>query len=215
MRDSENNQLAQAEITQNFYTPDELDKLLVQKYKSFPRYFNYKNNEGKTDEATYKSAYDEAVRGLIDNLIKEQSRFSHIFQTDQGSVYFILPTGHSQRIKAEGGKFGLGSRQFMTKEIFFISPAEQERIFNIVREAQERRYNALLGTAIQTVPLSVGSHPVELNIEGYNPIFDARLERWEGSVIINGGGNELGIPNHAPQISNGIHIGHKITRVIK
>jgi hypothetical protein len=215
MRDNEISQLDQAEVAQNFYAPDELGAFLEHTYQSFPKYSSYKDSKGRTAEAAYYHAYDAAVRGLIDLLVKEQDRFKHIFQTDQGSMYFILSTGHSQRIKAEDGKFGPGSRQFMTKEIFFISPVEQERISNIVREAPERRYGALLGKQIHTISLSVGSHPVELNINGYNPVFDVRLDRKEGAIIMNGARNEWDDPNREPQISNGIHIGHPVVKIYK
>lgn len=78
----------------------------------------------------------QETRALLDTLLQEAHQFTSVFRTSNGSMYFVLPTGESQRVK-----FGLlldgktqGYRvQPMMKHIVFIDPKHWPQVQDLIQ----------------------------------------------------------------------------------
>ncbi len=80
----------------------------------------------------HKQLYEE----FIEKLLAQKNGFAHIFKTEKGSIYFILPSGKSMRIK--NLKYGY----------------ELQPIADKIEFAQE-------GSLIQNMSLGIGLEPYE------------------------------------------------------
>jgi hypothetical protein len=167
---------------------------------------------GKEDRQNYEEFYDKKYRELINRLIQEKDRFAHIFKTENGSVYFTLFSGHSQRIKAREGRFYDFSKQPMVNDHFFVSQKAKVRIMKIVEKA-DMDFSSLLECPIITTELKVGVYPVELNIYKYGTKFATKVERTRDNVVLKYQGKQSS--SIRPQISNGIHVGNQVVEILK
>ena len=79
------------------------------------------------------------IADLIENLLSEKEKFSQIFKTEKGSIYFGLDSGETLRIKNEAasGQPANYSIQPFTGNIFFVPKKEFERIFKIATDHWE------------------------------------------------------------------------------
>ncbi len=214
MGNSELNHPEQFEANIKPFTAEEF-QLLISEYKDDWRSSDfYKNSDGRIDEGKYHEFYNVEMRALIESLIKESERFKHVFQTSNGSSYFVLNSGESQRIKCSDNKFDSRSIQPLLNDLFFVSDAEFERLIKLVKGSY-LRYDALLGIPIEEVDFAVGAHPIELNMHHAPSPFDILLERSGNIMFLNAKKHEWDPPGLQGQISNGVHIGNRVVKIIK
>lgn len=93
------------------------------------------NQRTRIDEGKDIEKRKEIVLGLLEKLLAERERFKHVFKTDKGSTYFILETGESLRIKKQQPSKWQDEYEVqpLVKHIFFISPEEWSRIFEVIK----------------------------------------------------------------------------------
>ena len=196
------------------FTAEEFNSFLSKRRQEWLEREVGTNPNGHFDVTKYNEFYDRETRKLIDELIKESERFKYVFQTANGSIYFVLETGESQRLKCSQGKFEWSSIQPLLKNLFFVSGSESERILKLIRESY-KGYDALLGIPLEEVNLGVGVHPVELNMHHAPKDFDTLLERSGDRIVLKAQKHEWDDHNEPGQISNGIHIGNAVTNIVK
>lgn len=214
---------SQTEITEakiGPYTPEQLRSVFSEWNNKFIKSQTHSDSDETVDENIFNQLYDSHLRELIAKLIKEKEKFGHIFETEHGSVYFMLQSGESLRVKCSHGKFNEYSVNHVLKDIFFISESEQERLLDICKKSG-RHHDGVLGVPIEIVSLSEGSCPVELNMYDSDRKFDTAIMKSGNKVKLVApkfGWTQRFDFNEEDaqgQISNGIHIGHKITKVIR
>jgi hypothetical protein len=89
----------------------------------------------------------QKIAELIEELLSEKEKFNKIFKTKNGSIYFVLDSGESFRIKNDalpGEKTNYLINPFCSK-IFFVPEKEFEKISKIISDNWEV-YTRLLGT---------------------------------------------------------------------
>ncbi len=206
------------EVHKEVFTPESIEAEFWDWRKKLVNKKEYKLAE--KEEATFQIFFDKELKILINRLISEKERFGRIFQTKNGSVYFLLKSGESKRVKCKNGKYDEYSIQPLVKDIVFVGEQDQKEMLKKCEESY-RRYDAVLGMVLEEKVLEKGVCPVEFNLYHYDRSFDTSLVR-EGSrfKIIASKRNMWEDQNYLPedqrgQISNGIHIGNPITKIIK
>jgi len=151
---------------------------------------------------------------FVKKLLSEKERFSRIFRTSSGSIYFQVQTGETLRAKMMPDKYefeeGDGKHykfQPITTDLFFIPQSEIDRLNGV---------ELYPGEKIRTVPFGIGVSPFELNIRG----FGSKVVFEEG----NGGLFLIGTQRTYPEadktiemdhnLVGGIHKGHPIVEII-
>lgn len=143
----------------------------------------------------------QKIRELLD--MKE--KFQHVFTTNQGSHYFVIPSGESLRIKPKDSNDPI---QPVMKKIIFISDTENSRLLSLKKASQ------MIGMPLQIQSLMPGVHPLELGIVGTDePIY----EEGNGTLVLKGSkvrdfitGNDINTG-----FIGGTHLGNKVVDVIK
>jgi hypothetical protein len=154
--------------------------------------------------------HEEKIKKLIHDLLQRKEDFAHIFKTEKGSMYFVLPTGESFRMKLSGGHW---YPQPITKEIFFVGFEQSQ---NLKTKWREGNYSE----PIPLVDYQVGAAPIEMNLDDG----ESRniLEKNADTIILKG--SRVKLKNHQTGISEEhyspvplapIHRGHAIVEIIK
>jgi|GEM_PF-3761575 len=107
---------------------------------------NTENKIGDYEGAGREEFQQQKIAELIESLLGEKEKFSRIFKTEKGSIYFVLDSGESLRIKneAEREKPASYAIQPFTRKIFFVPKNEFERISKIMADHWEM-YGRLVG----------------------------------------------------------------------
>lgn len=150
---------------------------------------------------------------FVEELLAEKERFSKVFRTSKGSVYFNLQTGETIRAKmvddqyefdtGDGNHFML---QPMLNNLYFLSEDDAVRLM-MAGELHP-------GEKIKTVPYDLAVVPFEMNIQGFGDRVVFKEEngelllvgtKWTGEKTIDTSGNLVG----------GTHLGHPIIEILK
>src|SRR3990167_6690692 len=96
------------------------------------------------------------IKGCLDELFALKDGFEKVFETEWGSIYFLLKSGEVVRIKKED-EYYPNSWYIppVTKDIFFVSADEMQKVIN-------EYHKILSGKTINVVKCAVGVHPIEL-----------------------------------------------------
>lgn len=147
---------------------------------------------------------NEIIRRCLDELLALKDGFEKVFETEQGSIYFLLKSGEVVRIKKKD-EYYPNSWQIppITKNIFFVSADQLQKII-------DEYHKILSGKTIDVVKCGIGAHPIDLGL-----IDDAVLVYDEvGSDRVTFKGYKFSDGDFSENVS-GIHCGNKITRIIK
>jgi len=108
------------------------------------------------------------------------------------------------------GLEGFKAQPFMGK-IFFVDKDQ----YDVIQHSSRMDYLTIFDTEIQTLPLSEGVYPVELNAESLSVV--VVFESKNDSIIIRGSQYKNSLADSPPdkQIYGGIHIGHPVKKIIK
>jgi len=153
----------------------------------------------------YLDLVHQLHQNLVEKFIADKEKLAHIFQTEQGSYYFVLRSGHSWRIKSE--ERGLTSQPIIDN-IFFIDKKTAREILDDHSRGDAQN---LIDREIKCVDYQKGACPFEIGIHNYNrPAIEkaGRYIRILGTMPPDRDKLEK-------QISCGTHIGHEITEIIK
>ena len=102
------------------YTSQLQEELLVAERKA-------PGTAGMFDEQ--KKIYEQFIQRLLDS----SARFAHIFRTERGSIYFVLETGQSLRIKEQ--KYGY-ELQPLSTSIVYTEDGDETRPIDFSLAAQ-------------------------------------------------------------------------------
>lgn len=158
----------------------------------------------QTLEESSKERRQEIVKKFTEKLKNEKEKFQNIFETENGSLYFITKNGESLRIKKDGNEAKI---QPICRKVFFV----EEKTFNELMENRRYLDEYLLAHKIKTCPAKTGAHPFEFQIIGFPEII---YEVNEGELKIHGTKYEKGEEIQKSFVS-GFHLGHKIINIIK
>lgn len=153
----------------------------------------------------YQELVQKLHQNIIDNLISQKEKLSHIFQTERGSYYFVLNSGHSWRIKS--GEKGLVSQPIIDN-VFFVDNKEAD---DIIREIEKYGTNCLIGRDIECASFKKGVSPLEIGIHNANKPVLEKVGRWLKILGSRPRDKEVLEKN----ITCGVHIGHEINEIIK
>lgn len=147
---------------------------------------------------------NEIIKRCLDELLALKDGFEKVFETEQGSIYFLLKSGEVVRMKKKDEYYpNSWQMQPVRKDIFFVGAEEIQKIVS------EYKY-ILSGKTIEVVPCGIGAHPIDLSM-----IDDAVLVYDEiGSDRVTFKGYKFSDGDFSENVS-GIHCGNKITRIIK
>ena len=132
-------------------------------------------------------------------LEKHKNEYSNIFQTTNGSIYFVLDSGESYRIKYTDSN-GYDEQPICDK-IFFVDSKTKTEIEEAKNYFQPEK--KLLNKDWKTFPCKEGVFPIEFGIERF-----PKINFSEKKDYINISGDEQG------SFASGIHIGHSVIKEI-
>jgi len=163
---------------------------------------------GIQDQETHK-----LIEGLVEKLEQKKERFRQVFETEQGSKYFVTQQGESVRIKRTNGeRYAQGDLQPPTRKIFFIDQNEFDRL-------PDKRAEKLRDVKIRQAEYQEGAYPVELNIDGFGweIVFEEGEDPNGERYLVMKGSRPADheIDKSSDQLVGGFHMGHKITEIIK
>lgn len=216
-----NEQMFREQETNRPYSLDELLALQQKAEETVPT-ISYFVDQGKTvTEALWE--IDACIQGMVAEFVKQKDRFSHVFQTEQGSWYFALPQA-SFRIR--GPKFELRDGvQVPVRNYWDIESVVHHFAF-VTRETADRILLDLKGAfyeresySFETTPFAKGAVPIEFGSQGEQPRPD-RVQQEGSLVTLYGFAPRQSRIHPDQQIEfklNGypIHVGHSITEIVK
>lgn len=159
--------------------------------------FNMRRAMGGSSE--YSQLRQQRFAELREKLLGDKDRFQHIYKTMSGSLYFLLQSGESFRMKEEETGIGFGPEP-VTQAVIFVTPQQ-------LRQIQERNDDfrlALTSEPIQAQKCEVGMVPIEINMVGEPEI--SLLTDEDSMLTIQPG------PDRSIDI---YHIGHPISEVVR
>lgn len=183
-----------SEVTPKPLTPDELQAELKTLDESLD------NLVGR--DASFAEREDkrqQLLKEFIDKQIKGKDRYENIFRTEKGSIYFILVSGESLRVKQQEEGLKL---QPLCRKVFYVDPQQDKELSEF-----SKKYNfqeEIIGTPIKTITCDVGATPIEFGITHMPEI---KFTEEPGKITILG--DILG------DFASGYHRGHQITEIIK
>lgn len=170
--------------------------------------------------------YHPITDRVLSELMKHKEQFQLVFETEKGSLYFVLPNGQTLRFKHKnigtpevfGGErvtSGINaselppfySLQEKADKCVFLSAEEAERIRNTDRYSRNHMSRFLqLINHIQTVPIAVGVTPFELTLfsEKYKSLIEPDTSGRIDTVLL---AREYGLKAD--------HRGHPVSRIIQ
>lgn len=131
-----------------------------------------------------------------------------IFETSQGSIYKVMQSGQSSRLKA-----GSKEPEPNNEAIFYIEENEFRRITeNIVDEfGLFMNFDVLVGKRIKIVPLNIGVRPLELN--PVDQIEKIVYEIVDGYLMLFG--TRVGTAYKEGMLFGSLHFGHPVSKIVQ
>jgi hypothetical protein len=194
---------------QNEYRPYELaeflDRIKRIREQLKPIVLNARSRRENAIEAT------KIIEPFLEELLADKDRFSHVFQTARGSIYFQLKTGQALRFKRPGiGMFGVDAKALELPaeerwETASVAGIVEMAVFmnseNVQKLLANTTFNGEDPTVYEITTPALGMHPVELN-----PIGTAK-----NSYHISG--NQLSFTGKIAPSS--LHAGNEISAIFK
>jgi hypothetical protein len=146
---------------------------------------------------------DIEVEKFIEELLAEKDKFSKVFKTEHGSIYFVLEDGKSLRFKYS--LVGRDKIRPIKEKIFFISTEVGEELRRVPMRTN-------INKKIPLINYEVGATPLELNrISDQDKTI---YEELEGALILTGTIDQNG--NFTDMGAYGSwHFGHPVSEIIK
>ena len=117
-------------------------------------------------EKEIESALQEATKTFVEGLLQEKDRFSRIFSTQQGSLYFRLDGGESLRVKSkalENGERSMEVQPVMMK-VYFVEPGSIKRHENGYTSLRNNRWHSDKIMFSEQKEACIGSVPLEVGL---------------------------------------------------
>ena len=162
--------------------------------------------EAGVDTKEIISKKREFLENFVEKLKTMKEKFKFIFETENGSIYFVSKNGKSWRFKKEEGEDYFSDQPILNK-IIFISPEEREKYLEIQNTPLFQEL--LVGYSFQKSDISKGFFPLEIGAQGFREVV---FEETEKTLKIIGTkiNDEV-----EPIFASGIHLGHSISNIFK
>lgn len=136
---------------------------------------------------------------FVEKQIAEVDGYKKIFKTERGSIYFVLNTGESMRVKKTNEGLAI---QPICHKIFYVDTQQAEQLEQMMKGTfwQED----IIGVPISTVSLTEGVRPVEFGI-----INMPEINFSEEENILSIKGDNTGV------FASGFHLGSVVSEIIK
>ena len=96
------------------------------------------------------------LESFVSKQIEQSSRYKNIFRTEQGSVYFVLDTGESLRVRLGNGKWDLNP--IFSKIVYVAVPLKR----------QDELYRLYKNSVMAATACQIGMTPVEFSKTSLN-----------------------------------------------
>lgn len=155
----------------------------------------------------------EVVSNFLDALLSQKERFTHVYETEKGSTYFVLKSGESLRLKRsrdDEEKWGRYSVKPMMEKTVFI-PSETVELLKTKLHEGYSSTSSWIGIDFKMGEYEVGMHPFEINMvhqQGRRMFMETNNDtfRFVGS-------EEEGI-TYTDELNAAYHPGNKIIKII-
>ena len=175
--------------------------------------FDEKRKKEKISFSWFKEKEQLLIKNFIDFLLKQKEAFQSVFETENGSIYFVSKNGQSWRFKKEDDHY---KEQPILNKILFLEPQEGSKFIDLKKKPLFEEY--LVGSpklANQPTPyvfkksaLTIGNIPLEVGINGFAPVV---FEENESELKIIGTQKPNG--DVEKYFASGIHNGHPISKI--
>lgn len=211
------------DLTQeNLEKPHEVsEKTIVDLKKRLSEKLDMVDDDETLDMKTLKEEEQKVLVHFIDALLAEKQHFSKVFQTENGSLYFVSKEGQSWRFRKE--KEGGFREMPILNKVVFLSPEEKERFLELSRNTFFQEYlTAYQGNSEwipedQRKPYTItksafeeGNFPLEI---GACHLAEVIFNETENSIEV------VGVRKHDGSVdrcfASGIHLGHAISKIYK
>jgi hypothetical protein len=190
------------------------------------------SEQGAPERVAATEKHNEIVQKMVDRLLAEKERFAHIFRTERGSIYFLLNSGESLRIRDNSdvsgtsigsvfyqGDAGAKTIRRMVQRTFFVDAEESEKILFVTDDL--KRPEKIIGHTIRLTDYREGAFPVEF--DEINSDFETLLEEQGDTITVTGRQDPaITVNEYITQPEEivddrvgDMHLGNKITEVIK
>jgi len=174
----------------------------------------YKASTPEEKERGFAAMHKETEE-LVLQLIAEKERFSRVFETERGSVYFQIEGGSTARFKIIEAKVGKAqslfeyySIQMPTDALFFLEPQVAEEFMNLRQSHSQSFHSQIINREFKTADYQTGVQPIEFILD--NSEYYEVVKTSDGFKILP----KKDIPNYfEPALPN--HVGNKITKIHK
>jgi hypothetical protein len=189
----------------NFFNIDDLEKMRSDMDKEADQIeLRYAAKEISREE--YIRLIKKLHQNTADKLIANKEKFAHIFQTEMGSYYFVLQSGHCFRIKSTEKSL---LTQPIMDNVFFMGMSESDLLLD---EMAKKGPTILLDRLLDVTELKKGVCPVETGM--HNIGSSPSITRFDHAIKIMGSISKDG-KIIDKQIYGGVHFGNAISEIIK
>ncbi len=143
---------------------------------------------------------------LLQCFFENKEHFALVFETSSGSLYFHTKDGSTLRFKKENSRY---RPQPLTSSLYFVSSEDGTRLMGDLKHLAP-------GISFKSVPFSLGSVPVEINIADY-PYSIKTSQDGEKITLTHSEFNPKSGEDPEKiedQLVGGIHIGHPVSKII-
>lgn len=151
--------------------------------------------------------FQDAVSGVVEAWKKNPEGFSHIFETSQGSIYFMLEDGKCIRFK-RSKLIWVVERTLIFDHVFFLP----EYVFTVLNDLHEK--GELQEGIFELSQSESGILAYMVPAENFHP-FEFRLHKYANDIKFSYDNNVLRFNKESGPFASGYHLGHKIVNLIK
>lgn len=172
-----------------------------------------KEKKEKISFSWFKKKEQILIKNFLNSLFKLKNSFQSIFETEEGSIYFVAKDGKSWRFKKEEDFF---KEQPILNKIIFLEPQEANKYIDLKKKPLFEEY--LIGSTklidkptpyvFKKSALSIGNIPLEIGINGFAPVVFEETET-ELKII----GTQKSDKTIQKIFASGIHNGHPINKI--
>ncbi|MEI7425583.1 MAG: hypothetical protein WCK16_01485 [Candidatus Moraniibacteriota bacterium] len=169
--------------------------------------------------AWLKKEEQKILQTFISELLTKKESFQFVFETENGSLYFVTKDGQSLRIKKENAEF---KEQPIFNKIIFLSQAEHEKYIKLKKLGLFQEYlvafqdETFLPEAernpypFKKSTFSLGNYPLEIGTDSNSTKKVAFRETADQLEILGTIQADGAIKK---SFASGIHNGHEITQI--
>ncbi len=206
----------------NTEKPKEIpDQILISLRKNLLEKLDFLDDDQNLNIKEKREKEQKIIASFIEELLVNKEKFSKVFQTQNGSFYFVSKEGQSWRFKKN--KDGEFKDQPILNKIIFLSPEEAKYFLKFMKSDFFQEYLIAFQGNLEWIPeeqrkpykikktdFKEGIFPLEI---GLKHLPEVLFDESEDSIEISGVRRSDGSISKC--FSSGIHLGHAVTKIYK